>query len=83
MIQYQVLKAIPKHLLMRKQQLSRAATRGLVATSHGAGRSELSVARSYTTATKPLLKASKMDTLKTGTSAYMDLYPEQSTDGGT
>lgn len=30
--------------------------------------------------TTPL--SSAMDTLKTGTAAYMDLYPEKSTDGG-
>lgn len=38
-----------------------------------------SVTRSFTSTPKSL---STMDTLKTGTSAYMDLYPEKSTDGG-
>eukprot|EP00977_Amphora_coffeiformis_P010767 scaffold2519_cov168-Amphora_coffeaeformis.AAC.4 len=34
---------------------------------------------SYSTST---MRLSKMDDLKSGTSAYMDLYPEASTDGG-
>jgi hypothetical protein len=37
------------------------------------------VQRSYSSST---VLSSNMDDLKTGTSAYMDLYPTKSTDGG-
>ena len=43
-------------------------------------RNAAAASRSYSRATAVRMAA--MDDLKTGTSAYMDLYPEQSTDGG-